>query len=136
MIQRENDYLARGSSFAIETTLAGKRVLRLMNRARQAGYSISLIYIGVDRVETVLGRIEERVSRGGHDVPEVDVRRRYERSLRHLRQAAERSNRAQLIDNSRDQDPFDVLLWEEGRLIQRCPQIPQWASEALRDLLG
>jgi len=64
MIQRENDYLARGVSFAIETTLAGERVLRLMRRARQVGYDISLIYVGVDRVETVLGRIEERVSRG------------------------------------------------------------------------
>ncbi|HET6181070.1 MAG TPA: hypothetical protein VFE61_29395 [Candidatus Sulfotelmatobacter sp.] len=64
----------------METTLAGKNYLRMMLDARVRGYEVVLVYIGTESVEINLARIKNRVLAGGHDVPEVDVRRRYERS--------------------------------------------------------
>lgn len=34
----------------------------------------------MDSIETCLARVAERVRKGGHDVPESDVRRRFSRS--------------------------------------------------------
>lgn len=67
-------------SFAVETTLSGQGYLQMMAAARTRGFEVVLIYIGTESVEINLGRIRNRVLAGGHDVPEEDVRRRYQRS--------------------------------------------------------
>lgn len=40
-----------------------------------------LFFLWVERVDLALSRVQERVLRGGHDVPEATVRRRYDRSI-------------------------------------------------------
>ncbi len=52
-----------------------------------------LFFLWVNTVELALLRVAERVSRGGHDVPEPVIRRRFDRSignfLVHYRQLAD-----------------------------------------------
>ena len=69
-VRRQESLLAQGVDFAIETTLSGNRELALMRRARDAGYKVTLVYVGVDTPTTTLGRIAQRVARGGHTVPQ------------------------------------------------------------------
>lgn len=64
--------------------LAGRTAGHLLTRARDSGYDVTLIFLFLDSVETCLARIRERVRKGGHDVPEADVRRRYVRSIRNF----------------------------------------------------
>ncbi len=71
-------------SFAFETTLSGKTYLPFIRELRADGYSVHLIYLWPGSMETTLDRIAERVRSGGHDIPEVDVRRRFLRTLRNL----------------------------------------------------
>lgn len=70
--------------FSLETTLSGRTHLGIIRRAQAAGYRVNLLYFAVQDVETCLDRIARRVSEGGHDVPEADVRRRFTRSLANL----------------------------------------------------
>jgi predicted ABC-type ATPase len=51
----------------------------MMLEARSTGFELVLVYIGTQNVEINLARIRNRVLAGGRDVPEADVRRRYER---------------------------------------------------------
>jgi len=44
------------------------------------GYKVLIVYIYLESVEISLYRVRLRVSQGGHDVPEIDVRRRFPRS--------------------------------------------------------
>ena len=44
----------------------------------------SRVMNGLVPANTVLRRIRQRVRKGGHDVPEADVRRRFSRSLRYF----------------------------------------------------
>jgi predicted ABC-type ATPase len=39
------------------------------------------MFVFLDSPEACMARIRERVRKGGHDVPEADVLRRYERSI-------------------------------------------------------
>lgn len=68
-------------SFAIESTLSGNAYVRVIEKAKSLGYRINIIYTYVDSPEVCIARIAGRVQKGGHNIPEEDVRRRYVRSL-------------------------------------------------------
>ena len=70
--------LARGSVI-LESTLAGASLARSVAAAKAAGYEVTIILVFLDSAELCLRRIAERVAQGGHEVPEEDVRRRFER---------------------------------------------------------
>jgi predicted ABC-type ATPase len=84
VLERVGDLIESGTSFAIETTLSGKTLQRLIKRAGQQGYNIEMHYIFCADVRINLARIKRRVEQGGHHVPSIDVRRRYWRSLKNL----------------------------------------------------
>ncbi len=48
------------------------------------GYRISIHFIELPSADMAVQRVEQRVAAGGHGVPETDVRRRFERGLRHF----------------------------------------------------
>lgn len=74
----------RGIDFGFETTLAGKGYVSLLHNLKGRGYSIHLFYLWVRSIDIALERIADRVHRGGHNVPEDVVRRRFNRSLPNL----------------------------------------------------
>src|SRR5215831_11133681 len=65
----------------LETTLAGRTYLAAIPRWRARVYGVDLYYLRLSTVEVGLERIRRRVAAGGHDIPEVDARRRFGRSL-------------------------------------------------------
>lgn len=65
-------------------TLSGRTHLTLVRRLKERGYGIRIFFLWVTSLETTLSRISDRVRRGGHDVPEPVVRRRFERSIRNF----------------------------------------------------
>jgi predicted ABC-type ATPase len=73
-----------GDSFAFESTLSGRTYFRILCQAHQAGFTVNLFYLWIPNADLALARIHDRVEGGGHNVPELDVRRRYPRSLRNL----------------------------------------------------
>lgn len=74
----------RRESFGLESTLSGRGYLHLLRKARRAGFQIEIHYLWLPTVALALRRIRQRVRKGGHDVPEVDVRRRFDRGLRYF----------------------------------------------------
>jgi predicted ABC-type ATPase len=77
MLQRIEDLLAKDKSFSIETTLATKSYINLVRRAQAKGYTVRLLFFWLNSPELALLRIAERVAKGGHNIPEPIVRRRY-----------------------------------------------------------
>jgi predicted ABC-type ATPase len=84
MLEEINLLMRRGVDFGFETTLSGRSHLNLIRRLKQRGYATHFFYLWVPSVDLALSRIRERVSRGGHDVPEAVVRRRFDRSVRNF----------------------------------------------------
>lgn len=70
--------------FAIETTLAGRGYLRMIERLRGEGWTVALLYFALPSVEVSKARVAERVAHGGHNIPAADIERRFPRSLRNL----------------------------------------------------
>jgi predicted ABC-type ATPase len=74
----------RRMDFGFETTLAGKTYVSLIKKLHGSGYETHLFFLWLRDVDLALGRVAERVRKGGHDVPEHVVRRRYDRGLYNL----------------------------------------------------
>jgi len=66
-------------SFIIETTLSGKTLYGFL-KTLQKDYIIKIIYIFLDNSEMAIDRIRLRVLKGGHNIDDNDVIRRYDRS--------------------------------------------------------
>lgn len=130
-VRRRRAALMARRTHLVETTLAGSGVILHMNAARKAGYGIELHYVSLDSPDQTLLRIETRVSQGGHDVPEPDVRRRFDRSLANLPAAIARADEVVLYDNSDPDLPHREVAILAADTWWTAEILPDWAAAAL-----
>lgn len=117
MLEEVERLIRAGDSFAFESTLSGKTYLRYIQQARLGGYGIHIFYLWVPGPELAVARIRDRVESGGHDVPEIDVRRRYGRTLLNFFQAYRPlADSVHFFDNSRA-EPELVFEDEKGKTV-------------------
>ena len=81
MLRRVQELAATKTDFALESTLSSRSLAPWIARMRADGYVFHLIYLWLSDADLAVRRVAERVRRGGHNVPEDIVRRRYARSL-------------------------------------------------------
>ena len=84
MLQRIEELLPQKVDFAIETTLATRSYIQLVRRAQALGYKVHLIFFFLENEEQAIARVAQRVSNGGHNIPEEDIRRRFKRGIYNL----------------------------------------------------
>jgi predicted ABC-type ATPase len=130
---RIQSHFDKRESFAVETTLSGRNYLKQMEDARHVGYQVALIFVATGSVELNIERVRQRVEFGGHDVPEVDIRRRYERSLQNLPKAIRLSNPAVVFENSAV-ETFRILLLKRDGVCTWSENLPAWAAKARAEL--
>lgn len=74
-------FLELNKSFAVESTLSGNNIIRIIEKAKQQNYKIILVYSFLQNCTTCIERVETRVKNGGHNVPAQDIIRRYYKSI-------------------------------------------------------
>jgi predicted ABC-type ATPase len=84
LLGRWRELLDLRRDFAFESTLSGRSYATMLRAARAAGYEVRLCYLWLPSVAMSLRRVRQRVRKGGHDVPEADLRRRFLPSLRNF----------------------------------------------------
>ncbi len=130
--------IANRLDFAFESTLGANTIPVLLRDAAQTGYEIHVWYAGLSNPELHLERVRSRVRKGGHDIPEADIRRRYEHSRLNLINLLPHLAVLYVYDNSVDADPATgaapepalVLHMERGRILNVAdlPNTPVWAK--------
>jgi len=80
-LKRLNILLNEKQDIILETTLSGKYIFRIIDKAKKLGYNIELFYIFVENYLENILRVKKRVLNGGHNVPIQDIIRRFYRSL-------------------------------------------------------
>ena len=84
LLREVDSNVRRRTDFALETTLAGRGYLKLVDTLRADGWRVELIYLALPDKAMSHRRVAERVAHGGHDIPAADIERRFARSMRHL----------------------------------------------------
>ena len=74
------ELIAEGKNFVVESTLSGLGFQRIIPRLNLAGYMITIVFVYLPTPENCINRVKERVLKGGHSVPEGDIKRRFYRS--------------------------------------------------------
>jgi predicted ABC-type ATPase len=133
--------IAERCDFAFETTLGGKTITGLLERALSSGIEVRVWYVGLDTPERHIARVRARVARGGHDIPEARVRDRFDTSRLNLIRLLPRLTELVVYDNSAEADPRTGAVPEpllvvrrvRGKITASCPLplTPGWAKPIL-----
>lgn len=84
MLRRIEYLLERGATFSVETTLATRSLVSIINEAHKRGYVVTILYLWIQSPEMAIQRVRDRVASGGHNIPEAVLRRRYSTGLKYL----------------------------------------------------
>jgi len=125
-------------SFAFETTLGGRTITALLDRALANGLEVRMWYVALSTPDLHVARVRARVARGGHPIPVSTIRDRYNSSRPNLIHLLPNLTELRVFDNSEDADPAAgrapelrlVLHLAEGSIVEICelPLVPQWAK--------
>lgn len=131
-VNRMRELIALHKSFAVETTLSGRLHQRLTREAKSTGWQVRLVYIGLANAQLAIRRVAQRHLAGGHDVPTVDIVRRYNRGLDNLPRWLRIADSITILDNSSSTTKMKrVLAIEKRRVVYRSRRFPDWIPEAL-----
>jgi predicted ABC-type ATPase len=70
--------------FAFESTLSGLTYVARLKPWKSEGFRVEIVFFRLVSAQLALRRVAARVKQGGHDVPEADVVRRFERGWRNF----------------------------------------------------
>ena len=130
--------IACGRDYRFETTLGGRSIAQLLEKAARAGHRLHIWFCGLASPDLHIRRVRSRVSHGGHDIPEEKIRERWNRSRENLIRLLPLIDHLRVIDNSAESDPAEghrprpVLLLEMQRGKITAPAdlsgAPEWAQ--------
>lgn len=119
MLDRIHELAAARVDFAFETTLASRSFAPWLRELQSESYMVHLIYLWLPSADLAVERVAERVRRGGHNVPDTVVRRRYEKSLSNFFNLYRPfADSWLMLDNSRPAEPQAIAWRNEGGPIQ------------------
>lgn len=76
--------LNRMADFSIETTLATRSLVGIIEEAKELGYTVTVLYFWLKSPEIAIERVAARVAAGGHNIPEDVIRRRYTMGIKYF----------------------------------------------------
>ncbi len=97
--------IARGLDYNFETTLGGRSFAALLQDAAAKGMEVRVWFVGLASAEHHLARVKARVRKGGHNIPEADIRRRFDQSRLQLIQLLPHLTELRVYDNTDEADP-------------------------------
>ncbi len=116
VLERIEDLAHQRVDFGVETTLAGRSYAPLFRRLKEDGYRVYLFFLWLPEVDTAVSRVADRVRRGGHNIPEADIRRRYGRGLHNFVEVYRPLLDGWILFDNTGQTPIIIAREEAGRL--------------------
>jgi predicted ABC-type ATPase len=117
VIERLDYLISKRENFVYETTLSSKQSIELISTVRNCGYRVGLFFVILSNVGLNVKRVHERVSRGGHSIPDDVIRRRYGRAIANLPIAIRIAHETVVFDNS-GATPVKLISLVDGNIIQ------------------
>jgi len=119
--------LAEGYNFCFETVFSHPSKIDFIAKARSYGYEVVLVYIHVSTPGLNLARVSQRVSEGGHNVPEEKVLERVKRLVPLVNKAIPLCDQVRFYDNSSLQTPHNLVQIVVNNAIDyRVKNPPDW----------
>lgn len=117
--------IKQNKSFSFETVMSHHSKIEEISDVVDAGYNAYLYFICIDSPDVNISRVNNRVEKGGHEVPNDRIVKRYYRTLENLHVTLPLCYRAYLFDNS---GKTSVLIAElyKGAMEIKTEELPNW----------
>ena len=109
--------------------LSTERNLKLLEKAKGAGYFIRCYYILTSDPTINVWRVRSRVESGGHDVPEEKIIARYDRALSLIKDLVKVCDVCHIYDNSGTK-PFRIFKKRKDEVFY--DECSDWSFEDIR----
>mgnify|MGYP000981323129 FL=1 len=133
-IQLRNKCFLEKKSFNEETTLTGRTILKIIDKAKDLGYKIHLYYIGIDNPEIAKERVKNRIARGGHGISSNLIEKRYYESLQNLEKIIYQCDSIEIYDNSKKF--IRIFYYEDNQVFENNIAKVNWIKNNLKELLN
>lgn len=148
-LRRLDKAVAAGESYAFETTLGGTTIAGRLRDAATT-HDVEVWFCGLSSPEQHIARVRLRVERGGHAIPEANIRARFATSRRnlialmpHLAFLSVYDNSAEAVPGAAIPDPVLVLQMDRARPRMPDPRdraalaaSPEWAKPLIEAALA
>lgn len=129
--EKRFELLSEGISHSFETVMSHPSKIDYIVTAKNKGFHVVLLFVGIDDPNINVARVKDRVKHGGHDVPTDKIVSRYKRTMELLFNAAIEADEALIFDNSNKQKGLQLAAQVKGKkLITYDPQFP-WVKKYL-----
>ena len=118
------DCISRNVSFTQETTLSGYKTESTAKQVKELGYHVRMFYVGLDTLDESITRIQNRVRRGGHNIPHDDVSRRFSARWEAVAKVLPYCDEAEFYDN--DNGFVKVAEYRNGEFRTVGMYTPNW----------
>ena len=133
-IQLRNKCFLEEKSFNEETTLTGKTIIKIIDKAKNLGYKIHLYYIGIGNPEIAKERVKNRIARGGHGISSNLIEKRYYESLQNLEKILSKCDLIEIYDNS--VKFYRIFYYEDKQVFENNIAKVNWIKNNLKELLN
>jgi len=106
--------------FCFETVMSHPSKIEEIKEAKQKGYKTYLYFICIDDPEVNVSRVENRVSKGGHNVALEKISSRYYNTLSNLLPMIENVDKCYLFDNSSEEYKLIAKISENKLSLVNC----------------
>lgn len=123
--------IENNESYSFETVFSHSSKVDLIRRANNSGYNSYLYFISTNSADINISRVNQRVAKGGHPVPEDKIISRYNRSLENLFPAIKIAHRSYIFDNSGSEIKWIAEVTPDKELETKTKEIPSWFNKAV-----
>lgn len=124
--------LQEGQTFCFETVFSHPSKIDFVAQAKIMGYEIILVFIHLETISLNKARVAQRVSEGGHNVPDEKIINRIPRVIKNIQKTLPLCDYVYILDNSFVSDPFrQIATIRYGKVESKVTPLPDWAKGLL-----
>ncbi len=127
-----SDFIKQGASFHLETTLPGNTIIKQIKEAKAHGFTVTLYFVGIDRIGVAIERVHMRMAQGGHGIADEFIIKRFAKLNGNLRRVLPLCDNAILFDNTVKFRQIAIL--GNKRLIDCDTDLPYWFIDLIDEL--
>jgi len=121
--------------FVLETNFRDSGLLDAVNRFRENGYQITMVYLVLKAVRQSMERVDQRVKTGGHFINKMSIQYNYTEGLKNLNFFADRFDRLEIMDASEDLSELRTLLAiHDKQVVFLSDRIPEWIQKTIAEI--
>lgn len=130
-----DDALSQSKDFAYEGHFSKDESWDVLYRFKESGYTLHLIFFGLDNVDISLDRVLIRAKEGGHHVDPLTLHDNYFGNLRQVNQRYNLFDSLKIIDTS-ELKHRDILFVLGGKTVESAyfDDLPKWFVEYMPDI--